>query len=448
MKRPQTITIAGAGLVGSLLAVYLARRGYDVTIYEKRPDMRREQTGAGRSINLALANRGILPLEQVGLMPQVRETLIPMKGRMLHDENGQLTLVPYGQRPHEVIYSVSRAGLNCLLMSAAEATGRVRIFFGQAVEQVDFKRRTLLVRELSGAEREEPFELLLGADGAGSPVRRAMDTWHDTPSTEEKLFHSYKELHIPGTAQGDFRMEREALHIWPRGDFMMIGLPNPDGSFTMTLFAPDEGPVSFAALHDPASFDEFFRRNFADALALIPDAAELYFRNPTGFLGTVHCPNWRVGDAAALIGDAAHAIVPFHGQGMNCGFEDCHDLNALLDEHHDDWSAVLPAYEALRKPNAEAIALMAQENYVEMRATVRDPKFQLKKAVGFELEKRYPEQFIPRYSMVMFHHMPYREALSRGERNEEILDRLCADIDSPTQMDWALAAQLLQATRT
>jgi kynurenine 3-monooxygenase len=416
-------------------------------VYEKRPDMRREKISAGRSINLALANRGIRPLQEVGLMPQVRDVLIPMKGRMLHDEQGQLTLAPYGQRPHEVIYSVSRAGLNSLLMNAAEATGRVRIEFEQAIEAVDFGKRSAQVRDQRGGEpRAQRFELLFGADGAGSPVRRALDAHHGTPSTEEKLFHSYKELHIPGTAGGGFRMEKEALHIWPRGDFMMIGLPNPDGSFTMTLFAPDAGPVSFAALHDRASFDEFFQRNFPDALALMPDAAQSYFRNPTGFLGTVHCPHWFVDDAAAVIGDAAHAIVPFHGQGMNCGFEDCHDLDALLEEHGDDWTAVLPAYEALRKPNAEAIALMAQENYVEMRATVRDPEFQLQKAVGFELERRFPERFIPRYSMVMFHHLPYTEALRRGRENERILERLCAHAGTPADVDWQLADQLLRAT--
>lgn len=442
--KPQHITLIGAGLVGSLLAIYLARRGYTITIYEKRPDMRKAAISAGRSINLALANRGIRPLEELGLMQQVRDIIIPMKGRMLHDEHGQTQLVPYGQRPHEVIYSVSRGELNKLLMTAAEATGKVRIVFDTGIEQIDFAtQRIRLKHEQTGNSHDEPFELLIGADGGGSMVRKAIDKLHGAASVEEKLFHSYKELTIPAGPAGHFQIEKEALHIWPRGDFMMIGLPNNDGSFTMTLFAPDQGEVSFAALHDKASFTAFFERNFADALKLMPDAAETYFRNPTGFLGTVHCPHWTVPGKALLIGDAAHAIVPFHGQGMNCGFEDCFDLNRLLDAHHDDWTEVFAAYEAARKANGEAIALMAQENYVEMRATVRDPKFQLKKTVGFELENRWPDKFSPRYSMVMFQHIPYAEALRRGRINDEILATLCDHIERPEQVDYALAERLI-----
>ncbi len=442
--KPQHITLIGAGLVGSLLAIYLARRGYTVTIYEKRPDMRTTAISAGRSINLALANRGIRPLEELGLMPLVRDIIIPMKGRMLHDEQGQTLLVPYGQRPHEVIYSVSRGELNKLLMTAAEATGKVRIVFDTGIEQIDFAaQRIRLKHEQTGSVQDASFELLIGADGGGSLVRKAMDALHGVASVEEKLFHSYKELTIAAGPGGSFQIEKEALHIWPRGDFMMIGLPNNDGSFTMTLFAPDQGEVSFAALHDRASFTAFFEQNFADALNLMPDAADTYFRNPTGFLGTVHCPNWTVPGKALLIGDAAHAIVPFHGQGMNCGFEDCFDLNRLLDQHNDNWAAIFSAYEAERKPNAEAIALMAQENYVEMRATVRDPKFQLKKTVGFELERRWPDKFSPRYSMVMFQHIPYAEALRRGRNNERLLAILCDEIQQPEQVNYDLAQALI-----
>ncbi len=442
--KPQHITLIGAGLVGSLLAIYLARRGYTITLYEKRPDMRTTRISAGRSINLALANRGIRPLEELGLMQQVRDIIIPMTGRMLHDENGHTLLVPYGQRPHEVIYSVSRGELNKLLMTAAEATGKVEIVFDTGIEQIDFDtQRIRLKNDRTGSVQDESFELLIGADGGGSLVRKAMDTLHGVASVEEKLFHSYKELTIAAGPGGSFQIEKNALHIWPRGDFMMIGLPNNDGSFTMTLFAPDQGKISFAALHDKTSFTAFFEQNFADALKLMPDAADTYFNNPTGFLGTVHCPNWTVPGKALLIGDAAHAIVPFHGQGMNCGFEDCFDLNQLLTQHNDNWDAVFAAYEAARKPNAEAIALMAQENYVEMRATVRDPKFQLKKTVGFELEKRWPEKFSPRYSMVMFQHLPYAEALRRGRINDGILAELCDHIDQPEQVDYALAENLI-----
>ncbi len=444
MKTQQKrITLIGAGLVGSLLAVYLARRGYQVTIFEKRTDMRSTQISAGRSINLALANRGIKPLEEVGLMQAVSQLIIPMKGRMLHDVQGKLTFLPYGQRSHEVIYSVSRGELNKLLMNAAEGIGHVELHFQHAIETVDFASNTLTLKnESNGEVIQHTFDLLIGADGGGSVVRKAIDAYHGTPSTEEKLFHSYKELHIAAGAQQQFQMDGQSLHIWPRGDYMMIGLPNPDKSFTMTLFLPEQGPHSFAELKTKADFLPFANTQFADAMALMPDAGELFEKNPTGFLGTVHCPNWIVPGKALLIGDAAHAIVPFHGQGMNCGFEDCAELAALLATHDDDWDTVMPLYQKARLPNAEAIAQMAQENYVEMRASSADPKFQLKKAVGFLLEQRFP-QFTPRYSMVMFHHLPYAEALRRGRLNDIVLDELCATIDVPEALDWTRADQLV-----
>lgn len=445
MKTQQKkITLVGAGLVGSLLAVYLAKRGYHITIFEKRSDMRSTAMSAGRSINLALANRGIKPLEEVGLMSAVAQLIIPMTGRMLHDKQGQLTFLPYGQRSHEVIYSVSRGELNKLLMNAAEAVGHVDLHFQHSIETVDFDRNTMQVKnEVTGELREHQFDLLIGADGGGSAVRKAVDAYHGQVSVEEKLFHSYKELHIAATPQHQFQMQGDALHIWPRGDYMMIALPNPDKSFTVTLFLPDQGPDSFSEMKTAAQFLPFAHAQFADALPLMPDAGPFFEQNPTGFLGTVHCPNWTVPGKALLIGDAAHAIVPFHGQGMNCGFEDCAELAALLAQHDDDWAAVMPAYQAARQPNSEAIAQMAQENYVEMRATSADPKFQLKKQIGFLLEQRF-SQFIPRYSMVMFHHLPYAEALRRGRLNDIILDALSADIDHADALNWERAEQLVQ----
>jgi kynurenine 3-monooxygenase len=320
----------------------------------------------------------------------------------------------------------------------------VSFHFQCGVEAIDFEHNQIRVKnERSGEITAHHFDLLIGADGGGSVVRKAVDAFHSVNSVEEKLFHSYKELHIGASPQGQFQLDGESLHIWPRGDYMLIGLPNPDKSFTMTLFLPDQGHCSFAELKSRSDFLPFAQQQFADALALMPNAGELFEQNPTGFLGTVHCPRWTVPNKALLIGDAAHAVVPFHGQGMNCGFEDCAELAALLAQHDDDWSRVMPAYQDARLPNAEAIALMAQENYVEMRATSADPKFQLKKSVGFLLEQRF-KQFIPRYSMVMFHHLPYAEALRRGRLNEIVLDSLCATIDRPEQIDWSLAEQLVQ----
>ncbi len=448
MMKPQHIHIAGAGLVGSLLAIFLARRGYQVTLFEKRPDMRRTDISAGRSINLALANRGMAPLEKVGLLDRFRSLILPMRGRMIHDEQGGQMLQPYGQQPHEVIYSVSRGELNKQLMSAAEATGRVQILFQHEIEHIDWQEKSLRLRSTAGQDagqsRTLGFDLLIGADGAGSVVRKAIDQHYGVASVEAKLFHAYKELHIDGDADGRFRMAADALHIWPRGDYMMIGLPNPDGSFTMTLFMPEQGPHSFAALDSDDKVRDFLQTQFADALPLMPDAIERYRHNPTGLLATVHCPHWQIPGKALLIGDAAHAIVPFHGQGMNCGFEDCADLDRLLDEHSDNWSGVFAAYEALRKPNGEAIARMAEENYVEMRSSVRDPVFLLKKAVGFELEKRHPGRFVPRYSMVMFHHLPYAEALRRGCLQNELLDALCKDCTRVEDIDWSRAEALVE----
>ncbi|WP_199611127.1 FAD-dependent oxidoreductase [Flocculibacter collagenilyticus] len=425
----QAITIIGAGLVGSLLAMFLAKRNYQVTVFEKRSDMRNTEISAGRSINLALANRGIFPLEQVGIMDEVEKMLIPMAGRMLHDEYGELNFQPYGIKEHEVIYSVSRADLNKRLMDSAESTGNVTFHFDHNVENIDFTQQVLQLKHANaGKTLLHNFSLLIGADGTGSKVREQMLCALNKSATDhniiETLPHSYKELCIPATTTGDFQIEKQALHIWPRGQYMLIALPNMDGSFTVTLFLPNEGKNSFATLSNRDAVMTFFQQEFPDALALIPDLANAFFDNPTGKLGTVRCKQWHNITNTLLIGDAAHGIVPFHGQGMNCGFEDCSELNRLLIEHNDDWQAVLPAFQAVRQPNADAIAEMALENYIEMRDSVRDNVYILKKALAFELEKRFPNRFIPRYSMVMFHRLPYAEAQSRGRIQQNIIAEL------------------------
>ncbi|MGE5278426.1 MAG: FAD-dependent oxidoreductase, partial [Acidobacteriota bacterium] len=438
------ITLVGAGLAGSLLAIFLARRGYRVTLLERRPDPRKTAApaSAGRSINLALANRGIAALEEVGVMESLRPALIPMAGRMLHDEQGRLRLIPYGNKPHEVIYAVSRAGLNTLLLNAAESAGRVSIRFGCTVRGVDFADRK--ARFLAGQDLEPqttPYEVLIGTDGSASAVRAAILERTGGRLDEEPLGHGYKELTIPAAAGGGgrFRMEKNALHIWPRGEYMLIALPNTDGSFTATLFLPNRGEESFQALTTPEAVYALFERRFPDAIPLMPRLGEDFFGNPTGHLETIRCEPWSFEDHALVLGDAAHAIVPFHGQGMNAAFEDCSVFDPNLRDPDRPWNEVFAEFEKRRRPNTDAIADMALENYVEMRSTVREPKFQLKKDLSFRLEERHPGRFIPRYSMVMFHTIPYAEAKRRGAIQEEILDELTSRAASLDEVDLARA---------
>jgi kynurenine 3-monooxygenase len=439
----EQVNISGAGLSGSLLAVLLARRGYAVTVYESRGDLRGEAVAAGRSINLALANRGIAALEEAAVMGHVRETLTPMRGRMLHPVEGELSFQAYGSRPHEVIYSVSRAGLNAILMDAAEAAG-AEIRFHHPVVGFDAVAGIATVEDRSSNTTFEVSAPMIACDGAGSPVRQGMQAAGLCQVSEEKLPHSYKELTIPPAEDGSHRMAVDALHIWPRGGYMLIALPNLDGSFTVTLFLPDEGPVSFASLRDANTVRTLFDEQFPDAVALLPTLTADFAANPTGFLGTIRTDRWHT-DHALLLGDAAHAVVPFHGQGMNCAFEDCAAVADCLDQLGPDWPAVFAEVEALRRANANAIADMALENYVEMRDAVRDPGFQLRKQLEFELERRQPQRFIPRYSMVMFHHLPYAEAKTRGAVQAELMAEVIGDATAFDAIDLDRAeAQVLE----
>jgi kynurenine 3-monooxygenase len=445
MSAQPPVTLLGAGLAGSLLAVFLARRGHAVTVYERLPDMRKHEIPAGRSINLALAHRGIRPLQAVGLMPEVQKLLIPMRGRMLHDKSGVTSLTPYGRTPSEVIHSVSRPGLNMLLMDAAEKAG-ARFHFGQRVADLDFdKGHVSLVEEPGGRRHGIEAEILIATDGGGSAVRQALIRHRGVKVTEDILPHAYKELTIPASKDGSHRMEKHALHIWPRGGYMLIALPNLDGSFTVTLFLARDGSPSFAELERPSEVERFFATEFPDALALIPDLDKEFRAHPTGMMGTVHAGSWHADGRALLLGDAAHAIVPFHGQGMNCAFEDCLVLGECLASGGGDWQNVFAEFERLRRPNAEAIAAMALENYVEMRDAVRDPKFQLQKRLGFLLEERNPGMFVPRYSMVMFHHLPYTEARLRGAIQQRILDALTVDVKDLEEVDLARGDALVRA---
>ena len=443
--RPKQITMVGGGLVGGLLAVLLARRGYRVDVYEKRPDMRKVSVAAGRSINLALAERGMHALRIAGLMDEVEPLLIPMAGRMLHDVGGKLDLSPYGQRPHEVIYSVSRGLLNQVMLSAAEASKLVHLHFDHECVDLDLVDSRLTFANQSTGERiERRYEYLIGTDGANSVVRDRVVRAGGGEWTMEWLDHDYKELTIPEGADGRHQMEKNALHIWPRHGYMLIALPNLDGSFTVTLFLNKDGDPSFARLTDENAVKAFFATQFPDATRLIPTLEEEFFCNPTGSLGTVRCSAWTSGGPTLLLGDAAHAIVPFQGQGMNAGFEDCVELIKLLDERHDNWNRVPSEFQNRRIPNTNAIADMALENYVTMRDLVLDPQFKLKKLVGFELERRMPDRFIPRYSMIMFHKIPYAEVFSRGQIQERILDQITRDCAAIDDVDFQCVEELVR----
>lgn len=447
MKKNEEVSIIGAGLVGSLLAVFLAKKGFTVSLFERRGDLRQENFSAGKSINLALANRGIAAIEEAGLWSEVAPLLIPMRGRMLHDEKGVTNFQAYGSRDSEVIYSISRGKLNSVLLNAAEKAG-VKIRFHHNVTDLDLETNTLLMKNPSG-DKSYHFQRIFAADGSGSKLRKILAEKHQllTQHQEEPLDHGYKELCMPAGAHGSFALEKEALHIWPRGEYMLIALPNLDASFTVTLFLRNKGLPSFETLNNAAECKEFFAANFKDAVPLIPHLQEDFFKNPTGKLLTVKCAPWSFQDKLLLIGDAAHAIVPFHGQGMNCGFEDCSALNKCI-EQEDSWVRVFSSFEDVRKANSDAIADMALENYLEMRSIVRDPQYQLKKQLAFSLEKKFPKRFIPRYSMVMFHCFPYSQAQKRGIIQEQILDSCTVGIKHLNEVDEKEVAGLVRERLT
>ncbi len=462
----ENVTIVGGGLVGALLATLLAQRGFSVDVFERRSDPRRAGYAGGRSINLALAERGLHGLRLAGLSDEVMQLAIMMRGRMVHHRDGHTELLRYGRDDSEVIWSLSRGRLNVVMIDAAEKAG-ARFHFDRRLESAAFAQgATLRFRnDADDSVHEHAAAFAIGADGAGSALRAAMNRVKPLGERMEELGHGYKELEIPalpdfpaGTlppaaaaalARGErFAIERNALHIWPRGNYMCIALPNGEGSFTVTLFLASQGDPSFATVATPAKASTFFERDFTDLLPLLPDLEADFANNPVGVLATLYLDRWHLDGRAVLIGDAAHAMVPFHGQGMNCGFEDAVELAELLDTHRDDLAWTFAEFERRRRPNAEAIMQMALENYIEMRDSVADAGFLLRRELGRVLAERHPGRFVPRYSMVTFTRMPYAQAFARGEIQDALLRELADGKQRLDDIDLARADALVHERLT
>ncbi len=420
----KNVIIVGAGLVGSLLAILLAKRGWNVNVFEKRPDLRKQQVDGNRSINLVIAHRGWKALQLAGIDKEIRPITVPVYGRMIHDTEGNTKFLPYSI-DHQAIYSVSRSGLNAKLMDLAEQLPNVRFHFQHRCESVDFEENTVTFYDNeNNTYITQNGSLIIGADGANSAVRNSMMTGKRFNYSQEFIEHGYKEIVFPKGKDGTYVFDPSALHIWPRKNFMLMCLANPDGTFTGTLFMHYEGPDSFETITDKNSLFSFFEKNFKDTLPLIPDLENEYFNHPTSHLMIVKCYPWVFGKTA-LIGDAAHAIVPFYGEGMNCGFEDAYVLCRLIDENpHKDIQDILKEYQKTRKPSADAIAELSMRNFIEMRDKVADPVFELQKKIEAKLQSRYPEIWIPLYAQVKFTDIPYEKALATGIMQDKIMEEI------------------------
>lgn len=448
VQKTRAAAIFGAGLAGSLLATLLQNRGIKTVLYEKRADPRASKTQEGRSINLAISVRGLIALKEIGIAEEALKIAIPMQGRMIHAIDGKTTFQPYNEKG-DAIYSISRAALNILLLETALKSGVTDIVFDSGLVDIDLKEGMATLASAQTAEtRTVPIpEVVFGTDGSASILRQKMA---DTFGTEVRLTsesHGYKELTIPAAENGTHVLEKNALHIWPRKSFMLIALPNLDGSFTATLFLAREGKLSFAKLTDAAKVRSFFTTYFADALTHMPQLEEQFFANPIGHLQTVRCFPWHQTtptSSALLLGDAAHGIVPFYGQGMNAAFESCVEFVRAMDQGPDQsWESLFYSYTMRRKPNTDAIATMALDNFIEMRDKVGDERFLLQKEVGRRLATRFPDQFISQYSLVSFSNVPYAQALASGAEQERILQRLMENMEYADEIDWNLAHRLV-----
>lgn len=444
----EKVIIIGAGLCGALLALRLAQKGYSVIVYERRPDMKKETISAGRSINLALSDRGLKGLELVGIKDDVEALIIPMHGRMIHPLSGSSTFVNYSGRQGEWINSISRSGLNMLLLDRAEATGKVKFVFNVECQEVNFSKGELVLQDTINEKVETVNgDLIFGTDGANSAIRNAMlqaSAKYRFDFSLKYLSTGYKELEIPSAINGGFRLEKNALHIWPRQGFMMIALPNLDGSFTVTLFLPFEGQHCFSKLTTQKEIMAFFADHFPSALSHMPDIFEDFSANPTSSLGTVKCYPWQINGSFLLMGDAAHAVVPFYGQGMNASFEDVVILDELMDRYNGDWKKILPEYQHIRKKDTDAIADLAVENEYEMRDATANPIFLLKRKIELHLEQNHPDYF-SKYSMVTFREdLPYSVAMEKGRKQDAILMEYAGSLENIDEVDYAFLLDKLK----
>ena len=430
----KTVTVVGGGPVGTLLAISLARHGYEVGLYERRPDSRRTNIYEGRSINIALSDRGWRSLEKIGIGAGVRERAIPMYSRRIHGVNGGLSKIPYG-RENDAIWSVSRGGINEQLLDLADDEPNITVHFERRLIDIDFETATTTFRAGDGEHLVVQADLAFGADGANSKVRHLAHHFPRFSYSQTYMPQSYIELNIPANPDGSHKLERNALHVWPRGAFMLIALPNPDGTFTCTLFLNHSGEPSFESLRTRAQARAFFESHFDDAMAYLEQPIDTCLAREASPLFLVRVFPWTFNRKVGLIGDAAHAIVPFYGQGMNCGFEDCAELDTLISRHDHDWDRIFPAYERARKPNGDAIAELSRRNFVEMSDLSGDPKFQVRKKIEAKFSDRFPELWTPLYSMVTFSpDVPYSEALRIGDEQNQVMEKVMALPD--IEEDW------------
>lgn len=446
-EKAKKVIVVGAGLVGSLFAIFLKEKNFDVEVYERRPDMRKVIIDGGRSINLVVTEKGIHPLKEIGLWKDVEKLTIPVKGRMIHSREGATTYQAYSKDNSECNYSVSRGELNKFLIETAEKKG-IKFHFNHNLVEMDLEKSQLTFESENNSSVDVAFTQVFGADGSGSATRKEMirNTHEELIDGEElaqPLGASYKELFMPAKGDGAYALEKNALHIWPRGNYMLMALPNLDGSFTMTLYLPENGDPSFTHLKSEEDVKKLFEKDFKDSLPIMPDLIKDFFENPEGKLATVRCFPWFYKDKVLLIGDAAHGIVPFFGQGMNAGFDDCSLLNRLMSSE-SDWGKIFESFNSIQKKNGDAIADMAIENFVEMSEKTGDPSFLLKKEVEAKIGCEFPSEYLSRYSMVVHTTIPYSTAQEAGEIQEQILEELCRDIDSADKVDLKRAKVLIK----
>jgi kynurenine 3-monooxygenase len=445
----KNFTVVGGGPVGSLLAISLARHGYRVGLYEGRPDSRQTSVYQGKSINIALSDRGWASLEKIGISADAREQAIPMYHRAIHGLDGELSSLPYGKEG-DAIWSVSRSGINEQLLDIADDESNITSYFEHRLIDVDFETATTTFGVKNAAELVVESDIAFGADGANSKVRRLAHNLPRFSYSQTVMPQCYIELNIPANSDGSHKLEKNALHIWPRKNFMLIALPNPDGTFTCTLFMDHSGDPSFESLRERSTVETFFKSNFKDAMDYLEDPVDAFMEKTAAPLFLVHVFPWSFNRKVGLIGDAAHAIVPFYGQGMNCGFEDCAELDALITEYDHDWEQIFPAYENARKPNGDAIAELSKRNFVEMSDLSGDPQFQLRKKIEAKFSDQFPDLWTPLYSMVTFSpDVPYSEALRVGDEQNQLMEKIMAlpniedDWDEPHIMNqlFSLASE-------